>query len=69
MTAGFTVAEEIVRASKSFSEGALLKQCMLKVCEQVCHGQAQSFKKCHFVKKHGRGSGEGTSRRSGNAAG
>lgn len=29
------VAEEITRASKSVSEGALLKQCMLKVHEQV----------------------------------
>ena len=37
------VAEEIARASKSFSEGAFLKQCMLKVCEQVCPDQIQTF--------------------------
>ena len=43
VTASFIVAEEIARASKSFSEGAFLKQCMLKVCEQVCPGQIQSF--------------------------
>ncbi|XP_066445082.1 general transcription factor II-I repeat domain-containing protein 2-like [Eleutherodactylus coqui] len=42
--ASFIVAEEIARASKCFSEGAFLKQCMLKVCEQVCPDQMQSFK-------------------------
>ncbi|XP_053281505.1 general transcription factor II-I repeat domain-containing protein 2 [Pleuronectes platessa] len=42
--ASFIVAEEIARASKSFSEGAFLKQCMLKVCEQVCPDQIQTFK-------------------------
>lgn len=42
--ASFMVAEEIARASKSFSEGAFLKQCMLKVCEQVCPDQIQTFK-------------------------
>ena len=41
--ASFIVAEEIARASKSFSEGAFLKQCMLKVCEQVCPDQIQTF--------------------------
>ncbi|XP_053483914.1 general transcription factor II-I repeat domain-containing protein 2A-like [Ictalurus furcatus] len=41
--ASFIVAEEIARTSKSFSEGAFLKQCMLKVCEQVCPDQIQSF--------------------------
>lgn len=44
MKASFIVAEEIARASKSFSEGAFLKQCMLKVCEQVCPDQIQTFK-------------------------
>ncbi|XP_034078937.1 LOW QUALITY PROTEIN: general transcription factor II-I repeat domain-containing protein 2B-like [Gymnodraco acuticeps] len=42
--ARFVVAEEITRASKSFSEGTFLKQCMLKVCEQVCPDQIQTFK-------------------------
>uniref|UniRef100_UPI0037E80544 general transcription factor II-I repeat domain-containing protein 2B-like n=1 Tax=Semicossyphus pulcher TaxID=241346 RepID=UPI0037E80544 len=42
--ASFIVAEEIARASKSCSEGAFLKQCMLKVCEQVCPDQIQTFK-------------------------
>lgn len=42
--ASFVVAEEIARASKSFSEGTFLKQCMLKVCEQVCPDQIQTFK-------------------------
>ncbi|KAJ8333525.1 hypothetical protein SKAU_G00194180 [Synaphobranchus kaupii] len=42
--ASFIVAEEIAHASKSFSEGAFLKQCMLKVCEQVCPDQLQTFK-------------------------
>ncbi|KAF4081932.1 hypothetical protein AMELA_G00146060, partial [Ameiurus melas] len=38
--ASFIVAEEIARASKSFSEGTFLKQCMLQVCpEQVCPEQ------------------------------
>ncbi|XP_053241264.1 EPM2A-interacting protein 1-like [Podarcis raffonei] len=32
--ASYLVAEEIARASKCFSEGAFVKQCMLKVCEQ-----------------------------------
>ncbi|XP_043968005.1 general transcription factor II-I repeat domain-containing protein 2-like [Gambusia affinis] len=41
--ASFIVAEEIARASKSFSEGAFLKQCMLKVCEQVCPDKVQTF--------------------------
>ncbi|KAF3696319.1 hypothetical protein EXN66_Car011996 [Channa argus] len=40
----FFVAEEIAWAAKSFSEGAFLKQCMLKVCEQVCPDQIQTFK-------------------------
>lgn len=44
MKASFIVAEEIAKASKSFSEGAFLKQCMLKVCEQVCPDQLQIFK-------------------------
>ena len=42
--ASFIVAEEIARTSKSFSEGAFVKQCMLKVCEQVCPDQIQAFK-------------------------
>lgn len=42
--ASFIVAEEIARASKCFSEGAFLKQCMLKICEQVCPDQKQAFK-------------------------
>eukprot|EP00066_Takifugu_rubripes_P027642 XP_011616908.1 PREDICTED: LOW QUALITY PROTEIN: general transcription factor II-I repeat domain-containing protein 2-like [Takifugu rubripes] len=42
--ASFIVAEEIAHASKSFSEGAFLKQCMLKVCEQVCPDQLQTLK-------------------------
>uniref|UniRef100_A0A3Q3GAV6 Uncharacterized protein n=1 Tax=Kryptolebias marmoratus TaxID=37003 RepID=A0A3Q3GAV6_KRYMA len=41
--ASFIVAEEITRASKSFSEGAFLKQCMIKVCEQVCPDKVQIF--------------------------
>ncbi|KAA8587794.1 hypothetical protein FQN60_016656, partial [Etheostoma spectabile] len=41
--ASFIVAEEIANASKSFSEGAFLKQYMLKVCEQVCPDQLQTF--------------------------
>ena len=44
MKASFIVAEEIARTSKSFSEGAFVKQCMLKVCEQVCPDQIQAFK-------------------------
>ena len=35
--ASFIVAEEITRAS------TFLKQCMLKVCEQVCPDQIQTF--------------------------
>ncbi|XP_053170167.1 general transcription factor II-I repeat domain-containing protein 2-like [Scomber japonicus] len=42
--ASYIVAEEIARASKSFADGAFLKQCMLKVCEQVCPDQIQTFK-------------------------
>lgn len=42
--ASFIVAEEIARASKCFSEGAFLKRSMLKVCEQVCPDQIQTFK-------------------------
>ena len=42
--ASFIVAQEIALASKSFSEGPFLKQCMLKVCEQVCPDQLQTFK-------------------------
>lgn len=42
--ASFIVAEEIARASKCFSEGAFLKRCMLKVCQQVCPDQIQTFK-------------------------
>uniref|UniRef100_A0A3Q3GGS2 SPIN-DOC-like zinc-finger domain-containing protein n=1 Tax=Kryptolebias marmoratus TaxID=37003 RepID=A0A3Q3GGS2_KRYMA len=41
--ASFIVAEEIARASKSFSEGEFLKQCMVKVCEQVCPDKVQTF--------------------------
>ena len=44
VTDSFIVAEEIARASKSFSEGALLKQCMLKVCKQMCPDHIQNFK-------------------------
>ena len=36
-------AEEITRASKYFSEGAFVKRCKLKVCEQVCPDQNQTF--------------------------
>ena len=46
--ASIIVAEEIARASKSFSEGAFLKQCMLKVCEQVCPDQIQTFQNVSF---------------------
>ncbi|KAJ1099676.1 hypothetical protein NDU88_004775 [Pleurodeles waltl] len=42
--ASYLGAEEIARASKCFSEGAFVKQCMLKVCEQVCPEQRQAFK-------------------------
>ncbi|KAM5191501.1 general transcription factor II-I repeat domain-containing protein 2-like [Mantella aurantiaca] len=42
--ASYIVANEIARASRCFSEGAFLKQCMLKVCEQVCPDQMQNFK-------------------------
>lgn len=41
--ASFIVAEEIAHAFQPFSEGAFLKQCMLKVCEQVCPDQIQIF--------------------------
>uniref|UniRef100_A0A8C5M3G8 SPIN-DOC-like zinc-finger domain-containing protein n=1 Tax=Leptobrachium leishanense TaxID=445787 RepID=A0A8C5M3G8_9ANUR len=41
--ASYLVAEEIARTSKCFSEGAFVKQCMLKVCEQVCPEQRQAF--------------------------
>ncbi|XP_063788777.1 general transcription factor II-I repeat domain-containing protein 2-like [Pseudophryne corroboree] len=41
--ASYLVAEEIARASKCFSEGAFVKKCMLKVCEQVCPEQRQAF--------------------------
>uniref|UniRef100_A0A3P9CDW4 SPIN-DOC-like zinc-finger domain-containing protein n=1 Tax=Maylandia zebra TaxID=106582 RepID=A0A3P9CDW4_9CICH len=41
--ASFIVAEEIARASKCFSEGTFLKQCMLKVCVQMCPDQIQTF--------------------------
>ena len=44
VTASFIVAEEIARASKSFLEGAFLKQCKLKVCQQMCPDQIQNFK-------------------------
>ena len=44
VTASFIVAEEIARALKSFSEGASLKQYMLKVCEQMCPDQIQYLK-------------------------
>ena len=44
VTASFIVSEEIARASKSFSEGAFLKQYMLKVCEQMCPDQIQNLK-------------------------
>ena len=67
--ASFIVAEEIALASKSFSEGAFLKQCMLKVCEQVCPDQLQTFKNFSFFKKHHRRPSEGTSRKSYNTAG
>jgi len=43
VTASFIVAAEIARSSKSFSEGAFLKQCTCKVCEQVCPCTTQSF--------------------------
>uniref|UniRef100_A0A3Q4BB60 DUF4371 domain-containing protein n=1 Tax=Mola mola TaxID=94237 RepID=A0A3Q4BB60_MOLML len=39
----FIVAKEITRAAKCFSEGAFLKHCMLKVCEQVCPDQMQEL--------------------------
>ena len=42
--ASFIVAEEIAYTAKSFSEGEFLKQCMLKVCEQVYPDQLQTFK-------------------------
>uniref|UniRef100_A0A3B3H4Y7 SPIN-DOC-like zinc-finger domain-containing protein n=1 Tax=Oryzias latipes TaxID=8090 RepID=A0A3B3H4Y7_ORYLA len=42
--ASFIMAEHIAHASKSFSEGAFLGQCMLKVYEQVCPDQLQTFK-------------------------
>uniref|UniRef100_A0AAQ5Z5H9 SPIN-DOC-like zinc-finger domain-containing protein n=1 Tax=Amphiprion ocellaris TaxID=80972 RepID=A0AAQ5Z5H9_AMPOC len=48
--ASFIVAEEIARASKCFSEGEFLKQCMLKVCEQVCPDQIQTFKNVSLSK-------------------
>uniref|UniRef100_A0A8C7WW85 SPIN-DOC-like zinc-finger domain-containing protein n=1 Tax=Oryzias sinensis TaxID=183150 RepID=A0A8C7WW85_9TELE len=42
--ASFIMAEQIAHASNSFSEGGLLGQCMLKVYEQVCPDQLQTFK-------------------------
>lgn len=42
--ASFIVAEEIVRTSRCFSEGAFVKRCMLEVCEQVCPDQIQTFR-------------------------
>lgn len=41
--ASFIVAKEIAHASKSFSEEAILKQCMLTVCDQVYPNQIQTF--------------------------
>lgn len=41
--ASFIVAEQTASSTKSFWEGAFLKQCMLKVCEQVCPDQIQTF--------------------------
>lgn len=43
MKASFIVAEEIAHTYWSFSEGAFLKQCILKVCEQVSPDQIQIF--------------------------
>ena len=39
-----TTIYAVTHASKSFSEGVFLKQCVLKVCEQVCPNQLQTFK-------------------------
>lgn len=51
--ASFIVAEEIARVSKCFSEGAFfLQQCILKVSEQVCPDQIQTFKNVSLSRKH-----------------
>lgn len=41
--ASFIVCQEIAKSSRSFSEGAFLKQCMLKVCDVVCPEKKQEF--------------------------
>lgn len=48
--ASFIVAEEITHASKSFSEGAFLKQYLLKVRKQVRPNQLQTFKNVSLSK-------------------
>uniref|UniRef100_A0A3Q3WPK1 DUF4371 domain-containing protein n=1 Tax=Mola mola TaxID=94237 RepID=A0A3Q3WPK1_MOLML len=51
LKASFTVTEEIARAAKCFSEGAFLKHCMLKVCEQMCPDQMQAFNSISQTRK------------------
>lgn len=41
--ASFIIAEEIAKASKPFSEGEFIKDCLEKVCSVVCPDKKQAF--------------------------
>lgn len=41
--ASFILAEEIAKSSRPFTEGDFIKDCMLKVCDEVCPDKRQLF--------------------------
>lgn len=41
--ASFILAEEIAKSARPFTEGDFIKNCMLKVCDELCPGKRQLF--------------------------
>lgn len=41
--ASFILAEEIAKSARPFTEGDFIKNCMLKVCDEVCPDKRQLF--------------------------
>lgn len=41
--ASFILAEEIAKSARPFTEGSFIKNCMLKVCDELCPDKRQLF--------------------------
>lgn len=50
--ASFILAEEIAKSARAFTEGDFIKNCMLKVCDEVCPEKKATLFKCEPKQKH-----------------